>query len=109
MEYSMKETAKSGSVMTYSIICEGCEAQGIAIRVPNSSASILAVNCSHGMLFCRLFDCGVAGKIGLPAAIFAAPTMEDLLKNRPVALSEAAVAAGATEKMTGLELIKLFS
>lgn len=109
MDYMIQQTSENESVNTYSIVCEDCTAQGITIRVPDSTGSILAVRCSHGMLFCRLFDCSVAERIGLPAAIFAAPTLDDLLKNKPVALSDAAVRAGATMDMTGTELIKLFT
>ncbi len=109
MEYSIQLSGENGSVSTYSITCGGCIAQGIAITVPGEKGQILAINCNNGMLFCRIFDAGIADKLDLPAAVFSAPTIADMLKNKPVALSAAAERILATKEMTGLEIIKLFS
>lgn len=109
MNYTICKNGENGWVTTHEITCRKGVAQGISIGVPDSQASILSIRCQHGMLFCRLFDISVANKIGLPAAVFAAPAMEDMLKNKPVALSDAAVAAGATAEMTGLEIVEIFS
>lgn len=109
MSYCIKENGVCGTVVSYEILCGEKKAQGVAIGVPDSQSSILSICCQHGMLFCRLFDVAVANKIGLPAAIMAAPFMEDMLKNTPVALSDAAIAMGATTEMTGAEIVELFS
>ena len=61
------------------------------------------------MLFCGIFDKSVVEKLQFPAAIFSAPKFEDMMKNKPVYLSKAAVVLGATADMTGLDLVSLFS
>lgn len=86
-----------------------CSAEGISVNVPDSELEILQLRCTHGMLFCGIFDREVLEKLNFPAAVISAPRFEDMLERKPVYLTPAAVSMGATEEMTGAELIECFS
>ena len=109
MDYEINTILREDRTTIYSVKYKGLEAQGLASLFPDSDKSMLAIHCRHGMLLCRLFDAAVATQLNISAATFSAPELKDLLENKPLALSDAAVAMGATTEMTGLELFALFS
>lgn len=82
---------------------------GVSVTIPGTELEILQVRCARGMLFCGIFSSEVLEKLNVPAAVFSAPRLEDMLERKPVFLTEAAKAAGATEAMNGAELLMLFS
>lgn len=104
----ISEISKTEAAGLYEISVKNVRAQGISVNIPGTGLEILQIRCQKGILFCGIFDASVVEKLRFPAAIFSAPTFEDMLKNKPVYLSEAAAALGATADMTGLELVSLF-
>ncbi|HPJ26478.1 MAG TPA: hypothetical protein PLD93_01590 [Synergistaceae bacterium] len=102
------EISKTEAAGLYEISVEDVCAQGISVNIPGTEIQILQVRCRKGMLFCGIFDKSVVEELQFPAAIFSAPKFEDMMKNKPIYLSEAAMALGAAANMTGLELVKLF-
>ena len=93
----------------YDISSGECNAQGIAVNIPNTELKILQVRCKSGMLFCGLFSKEVLEKLDFPAAVFSAPAFSDMLERKPLFLTSKAIAMGATTDMTGEELLVLFS
>lgn len=87
----------------------GCKAEGVSVGIPGTELEILQIRCERGMLFCGIFDKTVLEKLNFPAAVFSAPHFADMLERRPVWLTSAARSLGATEEMTGAELIACFS
>lgn len=87
----------------------GYSAEGISVNVPDSELEILQIRCTHGMLFCGIFDKEMLGKLNFPAAVFSAPDLKAMLERKPVYLTPAALAIGASEEMTGAELVACFS
>ena len=61
------------------------------------------------MLLCGIFHPDVVEKIRVHAGIFSAPTINDMLANKPIFLSQAAKEMGANLDMTGEELMLLFA
>lgn len=84
-------------------------AEGILVDIPDSQLEILQIRCTHGMLFCGIFDKSMLEKLNFPAAVFSAPHFENMLKDKPLFLTEAAHNLGASKEMTGSELVVLFS
>ena len=91
------------------IEANGVKADGVSVNIPGTELEILQVRCTHGILFCGIFDKNVLEKLDFPAAVFSAPHFSDMLERKPVFLTNAAKALGANEDMTGAELIPCFS
>ena len=109
MDYLIEKISEDSGTTIYTVRYEDLEAQGLDCLLPDSDKSMLVIQCRHGMLLCRLFNTPVFSQLNIAAAIFSAPKLKDLLENKPLGLSEPAIAMGATTEMTGLELLKLFS
>jgi|LSQX01.2.fsa_nt_gb uncharacterized protein YunC (DUF1805 family) len=104
----ISEISRTGAAGLYEISAGNVRAEGISVDIPGTGLQILQIRCQKGMLFCGIFDKSVVEKLQFPAAIFSAPKFEDMMKNKPVYLSEAAAALGATPDMTGRDLVGLF-
>ncbi|MCQ2735810.1 MAG: YunC family protein [bacterium] len=84
-------------------------AEGVAVTVPGTDISVLQIRCRNGMLFCGLFDPEAIERFGFAAAVFSAPTFEDMLSRTPKYVSKAAEEMGADLSMTGRQIAELFS
>ena len=109
MSYTLTQTHQDGPLTLYTLRHGAHAARASVLRLPAGGQSILTVTCNRGMLFCRLFDAAVADRCNVPAAIFGAATLEEMLTKTPVALTPQAEALGAAPEMTALELLDLFS
>ena len=107
--YTLTQTHQDGPLTLYALQHGTAVAQAGVLRLPAGGQSILTVACKRGMLFCRLYDVAVAERCVVPAAIFGAATLEEMLTKTPLALTPQAEALGATLEMTALELLALFS
>ena len=54
------------------IEANGVTAEGVSVNIPGTELEILQVRCTHGMLFCGIFDKTVLEKLDFPAAVFSA-------------------------------------
>ena len=93
----------------YDISVQDRHAVGIVVTVPEQELEIIQIRCKKGMLLCGIFHPDVVEKIRVPAGIFSAPTINDMLANKPIFLSQAAKEMGANLDMTGDELMLLFA
>ena len=91
------------------IEANGVTAEGVSVNIPGTPLEILQVRCANGMLFCGIFDQKVLEKLNFPAAVFSAPHFSDMLERKPNFLTTAAKQRGASEDMTGAEIIVCFS
>ena len=93
----------------YDISVQDRHAVGIVVTVPEQELEIIQIRCKKGMLLCGIFHPDVVEKIRVPAGIFSAPTINDMLANKPIFLSQAAKEMGANLDMTGEEVMLLFA
>ncbi len=91
------------------IEASGVTAEGVSVSIPGTPREILQVRCTNGMLLCGIFDQKVLEELDFPAAVFSAPHFSDMLERKPIFLTTAAKQRGATEDMTGEEIIGCFS
>jgi len=107
--YTLTQTHQDGPLTLYTLQYGDAAAQASVLRLPAGGQSILTIACNRGMLLCRLYDAAVAERCEVPAAIFGAATLEEMLTKSPLALTPQAEALGAKPEMTALELLALFS
>lgn len=87
---------------------DGQDYQGV--HVATGKSNILLIQAAHGFLACGYFDVAVANRLGDAAAIVTGvKNYEDMLAASVVRLSEAALAAGVREGMTGREALALLN
>jgi uncharacterized protein YunC (DUF1805 family) len=103
-----KKTELGGTVV-YNLSVGDTHVPGFATNIPNTTLHILQARCRNGMLFCGLFSREVLEKLNFPAAVFSAPAFSDMMERNPVYLTPAARELGATEEMTGEQLLVLFN
>ena len=107
--YSIVKKSGTDSVTTYAINYNACTAEGVAVELPDKKGTILLVRCRKGALFCRIFSKEISERLDTPAAFFAASSIEEMLEKNPVALTEAALRCGASNEMSGIEILEVFS
>ncbi|MDO4472691.1 MAG: hypothetical protein Q4C17_05965 [Bacillota bacterium] len=82
--------------------------RGVAVEIPEMGKNVLQIKCRKGLLLCGLFSPEKIDSIDFAACVFAAPGFSDMLKNRPLFVSEKAKAMGISDEMTGLEIAEAF-
>jgi uncharacterized protein YunC (DUF1805 family) len=103
----IEKKLESGGTTVYDLTVNGVCVPGFATNIPGTELQILQVRCRRGMMFCGLFSTEVLAKLNFPAAVFSAPRFEDMMERRPIYLTDAARALGATMEMTGAEMLLL--
>lgn len=102
----IQEQFSNRGTSVFDIYCDKTHALGISIQIPDSEKSMLQIKCTHGLLLCKIFAPTMIEELKIPAALFSAPTFEEMLSNKPIFLSQEAEKMGATMEMTGEQLVK---
>ncbi len=84
-------------------------ATGAAVELPGSGLRVLQVRCAKGMLFCGIFDKTFLTDRHIPAAVFSAPSFDEMMKRKPNFLTDEAKALGANLDMTGEQIVDALS
>ncbi len=95
---SITEEAVAGSVYT-----------GVSIAIPETERVIQVIRCRRGLLCCGIVSQEAVEAIGAAVCLFRAPALKDLLYEKPFYISSKARELGASENLTGQEIVTLFS
>lgn len=109
MAYTIEKNLSAPNLDVYKITCDEVEVYGYEAKVAEKENCVLMISCPHGDLYCSIFKTEVLDAIDAAGVIFRAPHLENILQNKPVAISKKAAEMGVTEEMTGEEVVKLFA
>ena len=82
---------------------------GVSIAIPGTEQAIQLIHCNRGILCCGVLSHEVMEALDASVCLFRAPEIQDILIAKPIYVSPKARELGASEELTGQEIMALFA